>query len=212
MPLGDSITGTTCYPQLLSKDLIAGGHTNFSFVGTVTNNQSCGSNAPNVKTEGHGGYLVTDLVGSGSHASELRTWVASDQADMVLMHFGTNDVWGNQRTTTQILNAYTTIVSALRDENENVVIVVAQIIPLNPSTCTTCDYPKDLNAAIPAWAQGLSRAQSPIHVVDLHSVFDPPSIYVPKSPYTDDGVHPNQTGAQMMADKMYTELVAKGYF
>ncbi len=32
MPLGDSITGSTCYPQLLSKELIAKGHTNFDFI------------------------------------------------------------------------------------------------------------------------------------------------------------------------------------
>jgi lysophospholipase L1-like esterase len=43
-------------------------------------------------------------------------------------------------------------------------------------------------------------------------VFNPASIYAPNSSYTSDGVHPNQTGAQMMADKMYTDLVAKGYF
>ncbi len=212
MPLGDSITGTTCYPQLLSKELIEGGHTNFAFVGTVTNNQSCGSNAPSVKSEGHGGYLVTDLVGSGSHAAELQTWVTSGKPDIVLMHFGTNDVWGNQRTTAQILNAYGTIVAALRAVNGNVIIFVAQIIPLNPSTCPTCDYPKELNAAIPAWAHDVNTPASPIYVVDLHSVFDPASSYAPNSAYTSDGVHPNQTGAQLMADEMYSELVAKGYF
>jgi lysophospholipase L1-like esterase len=212
MPLGDSITGTTCYPQLLSKNLIAGNHKNFTFVGTVTNNQACGSDAPSLNSEGHGGYLVTDLVGTGSHASELQTWVTTDKADMVLMHFGTNDVWGNQRTPTQILSAYTSVVSALRGVNKNVVIFVAQIIPLNPSTCTTCDYAASLNAQIPSWASGLGTVESPIYVVNLHDVFSPASIYAPNSSYTSDGVHPNVTGAQMMADKMYTDLVARGYF
>jgi lysophospholipase L1-like esterase len=212
MPLGDSITGTTCYPQLLSKNLIAGNHKNFTFVGTVTNNQACGNDAPNVNSEGHGGYLVTDLVGTGSRAAELQTWVTTDKADIVLMHFGTNDVWGNQRTTTQVLNAYTNVVSALRGVNKNVIIFVAQIIPLNPSTCTTCDYAASLDSQIPSWASGLSTAESPIYVVNLHDVFSPASIYVPNSNYTSDGVHPNVTGSQMMADKMYTDLVARGYF
>src|SRR5664280_508972 len=212
VPLGDSITGTTCYPQLLSKNLISGGHTNFVFVGSITNNQSCGSNAPSVKSEGHTGYLVTDLVGSGAHASELQPWCAANQADMVFMHFGTNNVWGGQRTTAQVLSAYTTVVADLRAVKPNVVLFVAQIVPLNPSTCTTCDYSAALDALIPAWAAGLSTSASPIYVVDLHSVFNPASIYVPNSNYTTDGVHPTPTGAQMMADKMYTAVVAQGYF
>jgi len=36
--------------------------------------------------------LVTDLVGSGTHAAELPQWCDSNQADLVLMQFGTNDV------------------------------------------------------------------------------------------------------------------------
>jgi len=121
-------------------------------------------------------------------------------------------VWGNQRTTAQILSAYSSVVSALRAVNKNVIIFVAQIIPLNPSSCITCDYSAALDTQIPSWATGLTTADSPIHVVDLLSVFSPASIYVPNSTYTDDGVHPTPTGAQMMADKMYSDLVAHEYF
>jgi lysophospholipase L1-like esterase len=213
MPLGDSITEDTCYPQLLSKDFITGGHTNFVFVGSSTNNQSCGANAPSLKSEGHGGYLVCDLVGSGQHAAELMPWCTADQADMVFMHFGTNDCWGNQRTTTQILSAYTTIVGDLRSVKPNVIIFVAQIIPLNPAGCTGCDgYAQALNSQIPAWATGLSTAASPIFVVDMHSVFTPATSYTPGSTYTADGVHPNAAGAQLMADKMYAAISSHGYF
>ena len=58
MPFGDSITGATCYPQLLSQELIAKDHTNFTFIGTNPNSLSCNS-APNVQTEGHAGFLVS---------------------------------------------------------------------------------------------------------------------------------------------------------
>lgn len=47
-PLGDSITGTTCGPQLLSRELKDKGHSNFSFFGNNLNNQSC-NGAPNVQ-------------------------------------------------------------------------------------------------------------------------------------------------------------------
>ncbi len=77
MLLGDSITQSTCYPQLLSKTLIEQGRDGFDFIGGTTTNQGCGTGAPAVSTEGHGGYLVTDLVSSGSHEGELEAWLAA---------------------------------------------------------------------------------------------------------------------------------------
>ena len=121
MPLGDSITGSTCYPQLLSKELISKGHTNFNFIGTNLNNQSCGAGAPNLMTEGHGGYDVTYLVtnsppqsGHGTLA-ELQRW-AAEKPDVVLMQYGTNDVWGGD-SLSSILSAYSFVVDQFRSQN-----------------------------------------------------------------------------------------------
>jgi len=207
-PLGDSITGTTCGPQLLSKALIDHGKTNFTFVGSNLNNQSC-NGAPNVQTEGHGGYLVTDLVGSGMHASELPKWCDDNKADLVLMQFGTNDVW-NDRSPSSILAAYSTVLDDLRAANANVILLVAQITPLNPSGCSACESRVvALNAQIPAWASSKSTPGSPVLVVDLHSAFTAAS-YTPNSTYTSDGVHPNAAGGQLIANKWYDALVALG--
>jgi lysophospholipase L1-like esterase len=209
-PLGDSITGTTCGPQLLSKELIDKGHSNFTFVGTNLNNQPC-NGAPNVQTEGHGGYLVTVLVGNGQHASELSQWSAADKPDVVLMHFGTNDVWSNIAPAT-ILDAYSTVLASLRSASPQVIVFVAQIIALNPSGCADCEARVEaLNAQIPTWASAKSTAASPIYVVDQHSVFVASS-YQPSSMYTADGVHPNAAGGQLMADLWYTALTANGVF
>src|SRR5512145_2379324 len=110
MPLGDSITNF-CYPQDLSGTLTANGKTNFTFVGTQTANQGgCGTpSVSSVKTEGHGGYLVTYLTtnsppqsGKGT-LSELQTWAAL-KPDVVLLEMGTNDVWSNL-STSSITNA-----------------------------------------------------------------------------------------------------------
>ncbi len=201
MPLGDSITETTCYPQLLSKTLIDNGHTEFEFVGSVLNNQSCG--ATNVYTEGHGGYLVTDLVGNGQHASEPAGWFSAAQAEVVVMHFGTNDVW-NDVPPESILSAYSAVLDGLRSVNPNVIVFVAQIIPMNPSGCSECGSRVEaLNAEIPAWAANESTSSSPLYVVDLHTGFDTASD-------TRDGVHPNPAGSQKMADKLYAAMVAQG--
>jgi hypothetical protein len=52
---GRAFTGTTCYPQLLSRLLIQAGRDGFVLVGSQLNNQVC-NGAPNVQSEGHGGY------------------------------------------------------------------------------------------------------------------------------------------------------------
>jgi hypothetical protein len=218
MMLGNSITGSTCYPQVLSEQLIAGNHTNFQFVGTVTNNQSCGANAPSVKTEGHGGYGVTYLPststrgkcdkqpqGCGSYA-ELQTW-AAEACDIVLMHFATNDVWDG-RATTEILSSFVAVITEFRKDNPNVIFFVSKIIKLNPSGCGSClTNVAALAAALtPAWATTNSTPSSPVYIIDHYdSGVDP-------STDTADGVHPNLTGATKMATTSYNALVASGYF
>jgi lysophospholipase L1-like esterase len=207
MPLGDSITGTMCPPQLLSQQLIQNGHTDFVFVGSNLNNQSC-YGAPNVQTEGHGGYLVTDLVGNGIHASQLPEWCAADKADIVLMQFGTNDVW-NSKPTASILDAYSVVLKDLRAVNEKVILFVAQITPLNPAGCTSCEAGVvALNAQIPGWASSQSTTTSPVYVVDVFSAFDP-ATYLPSSTYTVDGVHPDPAGSKLDADKWYEAVTAQ---
>jgi hypothetical protein len=218
MMLGNSITGSTCYPQVLSAQLVAGKHTNFQFVGPVTNNQSCGANTPSVKTEGHGGYGVTYLPststrpkcskqpqGCGSYA-ELQTW-AAEATDIVLLHFATNDIWDG-RATTEILSSFVAVITEFRKNNPNVIFFVSKIIKLGPSGCGSClTNVAALAAALtPTWASTNSTASSPVYIIDHYDCgFDP-------STDSADGVHPNLTGATKMATTSYTALVASGYF
>ena len=213
MPLGDSITGSTCYPQLLSKELISKGHTNFNFIGLNLNNQSCGSGAPSLMTEGHGGYDVTYLVtnnppqpGHGTLA-ELQRW-AAEKPDVVLMQYATNDVWGGV-SLSSILSAYSFVVDQFRSQNPGVIFFVAQITPMHPSGCSACESNVEaLNSMIPSWAAGKTSTASPIYVVNVWAAL-PQASYLPNSQYTSDGVHPNAAGAQLMADVWYAALVAK---
>jgi lysophospholipase L1-like esterase len=220
MPLGDSVTESTCYPQITSQTLMAGHHTNFQFVGTETTNQSCGSGAPSsVKDEGHAGYGVTYLPqnstrsactkssGCGSYA-ELQTW-AAEKPDIVLMHFGTNDVWDGVATST-ILSAYVAVIAEFRKQNPNVIFFVSKIIKLAPSGCGSClTNVAALAAAVtPAWASSNSTASSPVYIVDHYgSSFDPTN-----TADTGDGVHPTAAGATIMANVTYDAIVASGYF
>ena len=210
MPFGDSVTGSTCYPQVLSKVLIAGGHTNFQFIGTVTNN--CGNGTPSVKTEGHGGYGATYLPmdskrpkctkqaqGCGSYA-ELQTW-AAEKPDMVLMHYATNDCWDGEPTAL-ILSAWQAILAEFRKQNPNVIFFISKIIPLAPAPQNAVA----LNAMVtPAWAAANATPTSPVYIIDHWTGFDDATDTV-------DGVHPNASGAMKMATASYNALVAAGYF
>lgn len=194
MPLGDSITGSPgCWRALLWNQLQANGYTNIDFVGTLPP-QGCGV-AYDGDNEGHGGILATGMV----RQNQLPGWLAATTPDIVLMHLGTNDVWSSLSTST-ILGAYTTLVGQMRASNPAMRILVAQIIPMNPPTCTTCAQGVvNLDAAIPAWAASLTTAQSPITVVDQWTGFT-------DATDTGDGVHPNDSGNQKMANRWYPAL------
>ncbi|WIN00779.1 SGNH/GDSL hydrolase family protein [Actinoplanes oblitus] len=193
MALGDSITGSPgCWRALLWQKLPA---ERVDFVGTLPG-QGCGFPYDG-ENEGHGGYLVTNVASQNL----LAGWLAATDPDVVLMHFGTNDAWSNLPTST-ILAAYTTLVGQMRASNPGMRILVAKIIPMNPSTCADCaQRVVELDAAIPAWAAGLTTAGSPITVVDQWTGFD-------TATDTYDGVHPNDAGNVKIANRWYPAVAA----
>jgi len=213
MMLGDSITATTCYPQLVYQDLRAAGHTNFSFVGGIVNNQGCGVSglpAGGLLTEGHSGELVVTDTNNGS----VLNWFKANPPDIVVMHFATNDVWGNpgQSTATGVLNAYTTVLANLRSVNPNAIMFVAQIIPVNPTgnncgSANPCNYEATLDAGIPAWATAHTTATLPVYAVNLENLYN--NGYFPNSTYTTDGVHPLLAGSQPMGTTMSAAMIAQ---
>ena len=54
----------------------------------------------------------------------------------------------------------------------------------------------DFNAAIPAWAAATTTAASPVTVVDQWTGFN-------TATDTGDGVHPDDSGSQKIADRWY---------
>jgi lysophospholipase L1-like esterase len=196
MQLGDSITGSPgCWRALLWNRLQNNGFTNIDFVGTLPP-QGCGVPYDG-DNEGHGGALVTSV----ADQDQLPGWLSATHPDIVMMHFGTNDVWSGRDPAT-ILAAYSKLVDQMRAGNPDMKILVAQIIPLNPSGCADCpNRAVALNNAIPGWAAGKTTAQSPIVVVDQWTGFN-------TATDTGDGVHPNDSGNQKMSDRWYPAVAA----
>jgi lysophospholipase L1-like esterase len=196
MPLGDSITGSPgCWRSVLWNQLRNAGHSNIDFVGTLSQ-QGC-PQAFDGDNEGHGGELVTNV----ANQNLLPARLSATRPDIVVMHFGTNDVWSGIAPD-RILTAYTRLVTQMRASNPNMKILVAQIIPMNPTNCTGCARRVvDLNARIPGWARATSTSRSPVTVVDQWTGFS-------TSGDTYDGVHPSAPGNTKIAARWYPALAA----
>jgi len=192
MPLGDSITaGPGCWRAKLWRRLQTDGYPDIDFVGTQSDGGGCNPGySYDFDHEGHGGYSATGIADN----NQLPPWLAATNPDVVLVHLGTNDMWGGYIPLETKLTAMTKLVGQIRDNNPAMKIIVAQIIPMSAAACATC--PADVQAfdeAIPAWAAGLTTVRSPISVADLWTGYDAVTDNV-------DGTHPNDGGFQKMSD------------
>jgi cellulase/cellobiase CelA1 len=198
MPLGDSITaGPGCWRAKLWHRLQTSGYPDVDFVGTQSDGGGCNPGySYDFDHEGHGGYSATGIASN----DQLPPWLAAARPDVVLMHLGTNDMWGGYIPLQDKLTAFTKLVGQMRAQNPAMKIIVAKIIPMSAAACATC--PADVMAldnALPAWAAGLTTAKSPIVLADLWTGYDAVADNV-------DGVHPNDTGFQKMSDAWYPVL------
>ncbi|WP_060907612.1 GDSL-type esterase/lipase family protein [Streptomyces scabiei] len=196
MPLGDSITGSPgCWRAVLWNRLRNAGYTDLDFVGTLPT-QGCGQEHDG-DNEGHGGELVTNVADQNLLPARL----SATRPDIVVMHFGTNDVWSSIAPD-RILAAYTKLVGQMRASNPHMRVLVAQLIPMNPGSCTGCaQRVVDFNARIPAWARATSTEDSPVTVVDQWTGFG-------TATDTYDGVHPNAAGDDKIAARWFPALRA----
>lgn len=195
MPLGDSIVGGPgCWRALLWVKLRTAGYTNLDFVGTQPGG-GCNVESWDADNDGHGGLQAVDAAARNL----LPAWLAATTPDIVMMHFGTNDIW-NRRPTADIIAAFGRLVDQMRQQNPKMRILVAKIIPVAPSGCDYCQAATvDLDAAIPGWAAARTTAQSPITVVDHWTGWYP-------AVDTVDGVHQSDAGNRKMADTWYAAL------
>ncbi len=219
MAIGDSITRATCWRDFLWQQLQTNNAGHIDFVGTLQADYTgCGVSGFDPDNQGYSSSLITEVVAGVTSArtcdpfcpalSDLQAAFAATKPQVVLMHWGTNDVW-NAKSTASITAAYGTVIDALRAANPAVTVLLAQIIPMNvtSATCSGCSCAgcatgvPALNTAITSFAAGKTTAASPVIAVDQYSGFD-------ATMDTRDGVHPNTQGSQKMASRWYAALVA----
>jgi len=209
MIIGDSISaGPGCYKKYLLAELNANGYSSFDLVGAYSDD--CGGgvrhSARSCSTAQQYTQVSFTLAAGSCNPSGtfdgLAPLAATYQPDLLMIQLGVNDVWGG-RNTDAILADYTTLVQQARAENPNIVIAVAQIQQIRPTSDANPDAvfgrAQQLIEAVPNWAQGQSLPESPIFVADLWTNSD--------SSQTLDGVHPDDAGAQRMGQNWFNALM-----
>ena len=136
--------------------------------------------------EGHWGWETGEVL------NRLPGWLQGYPVDIALVHLGSNDIDRGQSVVSTI-DELTGIIGLLRDKNNRVVILLAQIIPIRGIDVT------EYNNAITELAPALSNEHSPIVIVDQHSGYN-------LAVHNYDKYHPNKMGAQRMAEIWYLAL------
>lgn len=206
MIVGDSISaGPGCYKKYLLQNLTQNNYRDFEFVGQYTDDCGGGVRHSAVSCSTAQQYTSATFTmpncSQGTSFPGMSTLVTTHTPDLVMLQLGVNDVW-SARTVDAILADYATLVRQARAQNPNVVMVVAQINKIRPNCTDTAvtDRAQALVNAVPAWAQGLSTAQSPVFTANLWTNSDW------SKAETNDCVHPNDVGAQRMGLNWYNAL------
>jgi lysophospholipase L1-like esterase len=195
MPLGDSITaGPGCWRAYLWNRLQTAGYNNIDFVGTGSDGGSCNPGfSYDFDHEGHSGFSITGIAAGNN----LPPWLTAARPDVIVMHLGTNDMWGGHIPLGNKITALTQLIGQMRAFNPNIKLVAAKIIPMDAAGCTTCMADVvAFNDALATLAAQLGTAQSPILVADLWTGFDVVND-------TFDRVHPVTSGFIKMANAFF---------
>jgi hypothetical protein len=142
--------------------------------------------------EGHWGWRADSILG------ELAGWLAGYTPDVALIHLGSNDA--NQgNTVASTLAELEAIIGVLRSDNAQITIFLAQILPLEDAEKNA--NINGINAGLVPLAANLDQAQSRIILVDQNSGWN-------IATHTYDGVHPNSTGEERMAQRWFNAFDA----
>ncbi len=206
MPLGDSITRGNNLTTILTGDennmiayrgylwtkLSAGGY-NVDFVGS----QKTGSNYTitdpsfDLDHEGHGGYHADDI------ASSVTGYLTTNPADIVLLHIGTNDLNNSATIQSTVDDVNNTLENIDSGVSTAIKVVVARIINHKTPDQKTTDF----NIALEKMLQKRITNGDDITIVDMENSAD-----INYTTDMEDGLHPNATGYEKMANLWYSTL------
>ena len=189
MPLGDSITDgynvSGGYRTRLWQHIQGGTYT-VDLVGPRLNGPS-----PALGDRDHAGYPGNRIDQSDR---QITTWMAAYTPRTVLLHLGTNDV-NQDYLVDQAPARLSALIDKIRTAAPNADIFVATIVPFTDPVKEA--KARTYNAAIP----GIVASKGPkVHLVNMRPAITAADLA--------DGIHPNPTGYNTMADVWYAALRA----
>jgi lysophospholipase L1-like esterase len=210
MPVGDSITEGKYtqggYRKPLYQMLKDNGYS-VTFVGKEDNGDpandtgfSTGMETPN--HEGYGSARIGMLLNGGTTekhtALPIKTSLANNHPDVVLILLGTNDILGITPTD-RMHQTMEKLVGTIFEQNPNATVVLASIPPITKIEARNADV-NAYNAVLPGIVAKEKTLNHKIEFADIHSVFTDPA------DLSEDKVHPSATGYNKMAALWYSIL------
>jgi lysophospholipase L1-like esterase len=216
LPLGNSLTNGSNMFNSYRRDLwqmLHKANYNFDFIGSW-DKPNIGGNVPNadfdMDHDGHSGWKASDLLNQpdwDKQKGNIKDWLQTYTPDIVLLEFGTNEVF-QCVTNRDAINNIDTVIQLLREKNKSVKILLAQIPPLgagwaNKKLCNNdIEYAKaviEFNKAILQYGKAKNSTASPIIIVDQFTGVNPAvDMY--------DDIHPNAIGEKKMAGKWFAAI------
>ncbi|MGI5520410.1 cellulose binding domain-containing protein [Micromonospora sp. CA-259024] len=185
MPLGDSITDGFNVPGGYRIELwqrfTTGGY-RIDFVGSQFNGPASLGDHDH---EGHSGWTIAQI------DANVVNWLRATNPRTVLLHIGTNDMYGD---TSGAPARLATLIDRITATAPNAEVFVATIVPKSGAD----NQVRAFNAAIPGIAQTRAAAGKRVHLVDMYRALTLSDLA--------DGVHPNATGYRKMAVAWYDAL------
>lgn len=188
MPLGDSITdGFTVeggYRIKLWKSITDKGAT-VDFVGSMQNGPA---ELGDKNHEGHSGWTISQI------DTNINSWMDQYKPQIVLLHIGTNDMYQNPTGAPDRLSTLIDKICAKLPSDGK--LYVSNIIPFPMSASNVTAY----NSKIPGVVQQKASQGKPVYFVEMYNALTANDLA--------DGVHPNITGYNKMADVWFNAIKA----
>jgi lysophospholipase L1-like esterase len=228
LPLGDSITngynkgefqgpGTGSYRTQLWKDF-GSDPTRVNFLGSQNNGPADLGDKDN---EGHNGYSIDDINGNLSGVAPSSDpssdpndnhggyWLTGGgirpaiYPDVVLLHIGTNDMFGGSSGVTAAAGRLDTLVGHIFALRPTTKMIVSSLIPRVDSADFEAAS-QAYNALIPGIVTKYKGLGDKIFFVDMHPLLNPATDLKP------DGIHPLPSGYDKMGNAWYGAMVQAG--
>ncbi len=188
MPLGDSITDglgyAGAYRRYLWQQLVTQQGYNFDFVGSLSNGTA---HLGDKNHEGHSGWRIRDL------RAQIDGWMNTYQPDIVLLLIGSNDAEQND----DMPNAPARLQDLIQRMHTLRPGLVTVVSTATPEAGEPVDIP-EFNSHIPGVVNTLQANGCDVVLVDGYSALTLSDL--------DDGIHPNWTGHQKLAQVFYPPL------